>query len=294
MAKKNSARARLGRGLDDLLSGSAAEEGFGPAPGGGIDQIPLDQIRPNPFQPREEIGGEQIEDLVNSIREHGVLQPVIVRRADDGYELIAGERRWRASQQAGLETVPAIVRDVTDDDALTLALVENIQREDLNDVEKGRAFREMGERFGLTQEEIARRTGKGRSTIANYIRLLELPDAILELVSRGTISGGHARALLGLASDKARLSLCKRIVRQDLSVREVERLVSQRRDGASVPGGPKASAKAKPAHIRDLEDRMRERLGLRVALEVRASRGKATVYFANDTEFQHLLDTLDI
>ena len=283
----------LGRGLDELLSGSQVDDAFSaPAPG-GIEQVALDEIEPNPFQPRDSVAESNLEELVASIREHGVLQPVILRRKDDGYKLIAGERRWRASRRAGLERVPAIVRDVTDDDALTLALVENVQRQDLNPVEKARAFREMADRFNLTQEEIATRTGKDRSTIANFMRLLELPDQVLELVSGGAISMGHARALAGMKSAKLQMRLCERIVRDDLSVRDTERMVAERRQ-ARKSGGGGAGREQKTAHIRDLEDRIRDRLGLRVSLDEKGEKGKVTIYFSNNGEFQRLLDGLGI
>jgi len=232
---------------------------------------------------------EALSELAASIREHGVLQPVLLRRTEQGYELIAGERRWRAAKAAGLATVPAMVRDLGDDDALTIALVENIQREDLNPIEKARAFREMGDRFSLTQEEIARRTGKERSTIANFLRLLDLPEEVQELVSRGTISMGHARALLSLASIKEQMEMCRRIVRDDLSVREVESIVARVR---SPRGGRSHSAEQKSAYLRELEERLREHTGMRVSVDLRGARGRAVFHFAGETDLQRLLDLL--
>ena len=282
---------RLGRGLDSLLSTNVADVSLEGMPAGDILQLRIDDIRPNPFQPRDSVGGEAFEELVASVREHGVLQPVLVRRAGEGYELIAGERRWRACKQVGLDAVPAMVRDIGDDDALTLALVENLQREDLNPIEKARAFREMADRFDLTQEEVARRTGKERPTIANFLRLLDLPEAVQELVSRGTISMGHARALLGLDKAKEQMDMCRRIIRDDLSVRDVERVVTR----GKRPRGPRrAAAVRKNAHLRDLEDRMRERVGLKVTVEARGARGKVSFHFANDADLQQLLDVLGI
>jgi len=262
-------------------------------PLGGAEEIAIDQIRPNRFQPRKTFAPEQLAELAASIREHGLLQPVVVRPTEDGfYEMIAGERRWRASREAGLTAIPAIVREITDDDALTLALVENLQREDLNPVEKGLAFKEMSEKFGLTQEEIARRTGKDRSTVANFIRLLDLPDTVLDLVSRGTISMGHARTLLGLNDEKKILDLCERIVREGLSVRDVENSVTASR--AVRPPLRGRAKMAKSAHIRDLEDRLRERFGLKVTLDTLGARGKMVVYFTSEDEFQRLLDSVGL
>ena len=284
---------RLGRGLESLLSQGAHEDGLDAAEAAPSGEVGIDDIRPNPFQPRREMDEGALDELAASIREHGLLQPILVRHAPDagGYELIAGERRWRASRKAGLESVPVVVREVTDDDALTVALVENIQREDLNPVEKARAFREMADKFGLTQDEIASRTGKDRSTVANFMRLLDLPEPVLALVSRGTVGMGHARALLGLAAEEDRIELCDRIARDGMSVREVERTVAAGRPKAGGKPGP---AVRKSAYAKDLEDRLRERLGLNVSLDLRGGRGKVTVRFASDGDLQRLLDTLGI
>ena len=262
-------------------------EGAGPA-----EEIPVDEIRPNPFQPRQGIAKEALAELVASIREHGLLQPIVVRNAPDGegYELIAGERRWRACQEAGLDTAPAMVRDVSDDDALTLALVENIQREDLNPVEKARGFQDMSDRFGLTQEEISKRTGKSRSDVANFVRLLELPETVLELLSQGAISMGHAKALMSLRPARKQVQACERIVRRGLSVRDTEGLVSARKTEPPAKGKPEEPKKS--VYFRHMEDAMRERIGLKVALDAKGRKGKLTVFFSNDTEFQQLLDAL--
>jgi len=284
---------RLGRGLESLLSQGALDGALPEAPA-SAESVPLDQIRPNRFQPRDDIGPQELSELAASIREHGVLQPVVVRPAAEGvgYELIAGERRWRAAREAGIDAIPVVVRDISDDDALTLALVENLQREDLNPVEKARAFRDMSEKFGLTQEEIAKRAGKDRSTIANFMRLLDLPDGILELVSRGTIAMGHARALLAVKLPQHQMQLCERIVREELSVREVERRVASLDVHKSKK--KKALGAKLDAHLRDLEDRMRERLGLKVSLDARGHRGKVTIHYQSDDELQRLLEVLGI
>jgi ParB family chromosome partitioning protein len=282
---------RLGRGLESLFSMRPVDVAAGASPTGDILHIPLDQVGPNPKQPREQIAAGALAELVASIREHGVLQPVIVRPAKEGYELVAGERRWRACREAGLPTVPAVVRDVPDGEALVIALVENLQREDLNAIEKAKGFKDLGQAFGLTQEDLSRRTGVERSTIANFLRLLDLPPDVQALVSRGTISMGHARALIPASDPAVQLDICRRIVRDDLSVRDVERIVG----GMASRAGRRSAVHARrSAHIRDLEDRLRDRVGLKVAIQVHGGRGRVIFHFAGDADLQRLLDLLGV
>jgi len=283
---------RLGRGLESLLG--RGEEAETAQEGGdiGARQVALSSIRANPMQPRLGFEEREMSELVESVRSVGILQPLIVRRRGEGYEIIAGERRFRAAQLIGLETVPIIEREAGDEDMLTLALVENLQREDLNPMEKAKGFHDLIERFEITQEEAARRLGKDRSTIANFIRLLDLPESVQHVVSRGTISMGHARALLGIPHASAQQAMALRIEEEGLSVREVERLVAQLRT-------PKSKAKSapkrpKPSHIRDLEDRLRERLGTKVALDASGKKGRITIHFFNDDDLQRVLDILGI
>jgi len=289
------AQRRLGRGLESLL-GTPAEETSSTRPLPTLPtphEVPIEQIRPNPFQPRAGFPERDMTDLVESIRQVGVLQPLLVRRSADGYELIAGERRLRAARAVGLATVPIIERDTPDDEMLTLALVENLQRADLNPIEKAKGFRRLIERFALTQEEAAKRIGKDRSTIANFIRLLDLPEAVQHVVARGGISMGHARALLALPHPSAQQALALRIENEGLSVRETERLVAKLR-------APSRTSAAKPApitrdpHIRDLQDRMREKLGTKVTIDYRAGQGKITVRFYSDDDLQRILECLGI
>ena len=285
---------RLGRGLESLLSHSQPEEGLAELEGGPSEQVPVDRIRPNPFQPRRDMAPEKVAELAASIREHGLLQPLLVRHAPegDGFELIAGERRWRACREAGLESVPVVMVEADDDQALAMALVENLQREDLNPIEKGMAFHEMSERFGLTQEEIAARMGKDRSTVANFMRLLDLPETVRDLVSRGTLNMGHARALLGLKSAQEQVEMCKRVVREDMSVRSVESAVAASKVGKDAPKSPR-EAKRSP-YLRDLEDRLRDKLGLKVVLDGKGGRGRMVIHFANDGELQAILEALGV
>jgi ParB family chromosome partitioning protein len=207
-------RRGLGRGFEVLI-GSAEPE---------LARIPVDQIHPNPNQPRREFDGEAVSGLAESIRTQGLIQPVVVRpRVQGGYELIAGERRWRASREAGVPTVPAVVREADDRDTLLLGLVENVAREDLSPVEEGRAYAILLDEFGLTLGEVAERVGKSKPTVSNRVRLLELPDDVLELVGRGELSEGHARALLSVPDHDVRRRLARRIVRDGMSVRSAER-----------------------------------------------------------------------
>jgi ParB family chromosome partitioning protein len=196
---------------------------------------PIMSIAPNPYQPREVFGDTGIEELTASIRDNGVLQPLVVRRVGEGhYQLIAGERRLRAAQRAGLERVPIIVREANDGEALELALVENLQRENLNPLEEARAYQRLGDEFGLVQEEIAQRVGKNRSTVTNSLRLLQLPQDVLAQLASGALSAGHARSLLGLPSTQAQAALARDVVAQRLSVRDTEKLVRERAQPAPV------------------------------------------------------------
>ena len=276
------AKGKLGRGLDSLMAGDEAE-------GGDVSKLPLDQISPNPFQPRERIDPATLEGLIESIQENGILQPITVRRSAGGYELVAGERRYRAAQQIGMAEIPAAVRDVTDEKMLELALVENIQREDLNPIEKAKAFRQLIETFQLTQEEAARRLGQDRSTVANFMRLLELPDEIQEFVSRGTITMGHARALLSMTDLKRQLSVCKSIVKDELSVRETERICSP---GTRKKSGKKKKAASKSAHVRDLEEELRVRLGTKVQIADKGGAGKIIIEYYNADDFERIMDRI--
>lgn len=272
---------RLGRGLDFLLSGGGTTETA------EVMQVEVGRVRANPFQPRREFVPAQLEELAASIREHGVLQPIIVRPAGDDYELVAGERRWRACQSLGMVTIPALVRSADDTQMLELALIENIQREDLNAIEEARAYVAYIQRLDLTQEQAAQRLGKSRSALANVIRLLDLPPDVQESVSRGTLSMGHARALLALQDPEAQRALAKRVEGEKLSVRDVERLT---RDWSS----PKAAdvPAERSAHIVDLESQLTERLGTRVAVRDLRGHGKIVISYYSPEDFDRVLALL--
>lgn len=257
---------RLGRGLGTLLSSPhpapSAPPRAKPTAGEPTAEIALEKIRPNPFQPRKTFSPNELGELQASIQQHGVLQPVVLRSTTSGYELIAGERRWRASQALGKETIPAIVREgVTDQAMLELALVENLQRADLDPIEKARGFQQLlGQ--GLTQEEVAKQVGLQRSTVANFLRLLELSEAVQKAVTQGLTTMGHARALLGLTDRRAQDELCALLVRRGLSVREVENRVRelQGRQSARTVALPPPP----PPWVKDMEARMRAHLGTKV------------------------------
>ncbi|HPD14995.1 MAG TPA: ParB/RepB/Spo0J family partition protein [Planctomycetota bacterium] len=279
--------SHLGRGLGALL-GNAEE--LQPEPQQTLE-IPVAKVRPNPNQPRHEFDQDSLGELVESVTRNGVIQPIIVRALEDGYELIAGERRWRAAQLAGLATIPAIVRPASENESLELALIENIQRQDLNPMEQARAYKNLIERFSLTQEEAAARLGKKRSSVANILRLLDLPTDIQDAVSRGTLSMGHARALLALPDRAEQVRLAARIQRDDLSVRQTEQIVNDRLKRAR---SHQSTTEPKPAYITDLEGKLREALATRVTIlpHKHDEGGRIVVDFFTKDDFQRLLERL--
>jgi ParB family chromosome partitioning protein len=277
-------RPALGRGLSALIPDAPA-----PAPAGerALD-VDTDRLRPNPFQPRVHVDDGRIEELARSIRTHGIIQPIVVRRAgEDAYEIVAGERRWRASQRAGLLKVPVVVRDIPDDRLLAAALIENIQREDLNPIEEAQAYRRLGEDLGLTQEQIADAVGKDRSSVANYVRLLRLPHEVRENLAAGALTMGHARAILGLSDEAAQLRVSRDVVARGLSVRETETLVAKTGQPAV-----KRQEQPKDVHTRAAEDRLRFCLGTQTRIVRKGSAGRIEIDFANENELQRLFEYL--
>lgn len=285
-------KEKLGRGLESLLG-----EAIGIESSEKIMRINVVDIQPNEAQPRKKFSEPQMESLVNSIREHGILQPIIVRPTSKGYKIIAGERRWRASKQLGIKELPVIVKNADSLKTIELALVENIQREDLNPIEKATAFSELKNNFGLTQEQISKQVGQDRSTIANILRLLDLPEEVQDFVSRGTISMGHARALLSLKDPKKQIFLSERIAKDDLSVREAEQIVSGSKtitDPAKSPMGIKLTPKLiKSPQILDLEDGLRRAVGTKVSIMERNGKGKITIEFSNNDQFESIVAKLN-
>jgi len=227
MMEVTAKRRALGRGIGALIPGSYERDDTDAMSTATPSSVPLAAIHPNPFQPRQHFAEAAIDELARSISEKGILQPLLVRPMNGGYELIAGERRFRAAQRIGLETVPVTVREASDGEVLEIALIENIQRENLNPIEEAYAYRRLIEEFELTQDEIAQRVGKDRSTVANTLRLLQLPPEVQQEIERGALSAGHARALVGLNSDVARIELAREVLARRLTVRETEKLAKR-------------------------------------------------------------------
>jgi len=258
MAEKR--RPALGRGMAALLSNAAPPPSAAVAmPGRSLLQLPVEAIERNPNQPRKRFEEKKLEELAASIREHGIVEPILVRREGGKYRILAGERRWRAAQRAGLKEVPAVLREASERQAFEIALVENLQREDLNAIEEAEAYEVLIEEHGLTQDAIAQRVGKERSTVANALRLLRLPSEVRDLVRDGGLDMGHARALLGLDGEEAIRRAAQRVVREQLSVRATEALVRQ----LTRKGKPAPAQGAQTAAMRDLTQRLQRRLGAR-------------------------------
>ena len=275
----------LGKGLGALLAPTKVTSSTEAA---DIQRLRIDAIVPNRYQPRHHFPEEELAHLSASIKESGVLQPIVVRRKGDGtYELIAGERRWRASKEAGLETIPVIIKNCSDQESLLLALIENIQREDLNPMETARAYTRMMKEFGLTQDTIALKVGRDRSSVANFIRLTHLHPELQELVETGRLSAGHAKVILGLPSPEDQLRIGKKVVSASLSVRATEKLITH-----SVE---KSSPHPIPTHNSlwvDLETRLQKRLGTKVTVEPQKQGGRIVIYCFSKEELDGVVDIL--
>jgi ParB family chromosome partitioning protein len=273
----------LGRGLSSLIPGAAQEQ--------GLLEVPVSAIEPNPRQPRVDFPEESLAALARSIREVGVLQPVVVRSRDGGYELVAGERRLRAARLAGLATIPAIIREGDDTESLREALIENIHREDLGPLELASAFQELLEELGVTQETLAERLGYSRAHIANTIRLLSLPGDVQRLLAEGKIQAGHARALLGLPDEEARSSLALRIVAEELSVRQVEDLVRSYMDRPDSVH-PSRPEKPQEAWVAEMEEILSEQLQTRVRVAPGRRKGKIVVEFGSREDLDRIVSEI--
>ena len=286
-------KSRLGRGLSSLMSISSGSElettSVTVAPEPTASEIPVGQIVPNPHQPRRTINPAAIADLAASLKSNGLIQPVVVRKTGENYELIAGERRWRAAQQAGLLNIPAVVRQVDQFQQAEMALVENIQREDLNPIDRAAGYKSLIERLGLTQAELAQRLGEERSTIANHLRLLEMAEPVRLLVRDGNLQLGHAKLLAGVPQAEQE-RLAKKVIALDLSVRHLEKLIQ---------GGPAEAPALKPAngaYLADLEKSLTRQLGLRVQMKSSRKKGKGRciIHYSTLDEFDQLLGKLGV
>lgn len=284
----NRSPKRLGRGLEALIPSVEPES---EKQGESLLNIEVARIRMNPKQPRTDFDPQGLEELKQSILENGVIQPITVRPKDDGYELISGERRLRAVMELGYEKIPAYILPVeSDEKMLELALVENIQREDLNPIELAKAYEKLQTEYGLTQEEVAQKVGKDRATVANFIRLLKLPEAIQESLSKGEITMGHARALMGLSSPTDQLQLWKKILAKGLNVRQVEEAV--RTSMGSKPGAKKETGSHVPPFVQEIEDRIRKILGTQIKVHYSPKGGKIEIHYYSDEDLDRILELL--
>jgi ParB family transcriptional regulator, chromosome partitioning protein len=272
-------RTGLGRGFGALIPQA-------PSPKPVERSLPLDEVAPNPWQPRVDFDEEKLREMAESIREHGVVEPLVVRQRNGQFELIAGERRLRAARLAGLQTVPVAVRDMSDREALEVTLIENLQREDLSALEEAAAYVRLMEEFGVTQEDVARRVGKSRPAVSNTVRLLQLPQAVRDEMRSGHLSAGHARALLALELPTEQTALARDVIRLNLSVRQLEARIRWRKQ----PRIPKRASR--DLHVADVEKQLMRSLGTRVRLHARGKRGRIVIEFYSPAELERLLEHL--
>ena len=308
------AKPALGRGLGALLGGSPVLTQPAPAPGvqspapnpvpvpapdtrERVQRVPLDRLRPCPLQPRKDFSAEALRELADSIREQGIVQPLIVRDRDGYFELIAGERRWRAAQLLQLPEVPVIVREADDRAVLELALIENLQRENLNAIEEAHGYAQLAEQFQLTQEEIAGKVGKSRAVVANALRLLKLPLAVQNFIRDGRLSVGHAKVILGLTSEKDQALVAERVIKEGLNVRQTEGLLAKlhKRGLRQAAANPETvAAPAGDPHVAALEDRLREVFATKVQLHYAEGKGTVEISFFSDKELERILQILGV
>lgn len=256
-----------------------------------VQEIAVEDIRPNPYQPRKIFTEEGIEELKQSIIQHGILQPIIVKKSIKGYEIVVGERRFRAAKEAGLKKVPVVVRDFTSSEMMELAVLENLQREDLTPIEEAAAYQTLLDKLEVTQEELAKRLGKSRPHITNHIRLLSLPRQIQELITQGTISMGHGRALLGLKNKDLLNKLVEKVVKEEMNVRQLEQYIQQLNE--SVPRETKKTPVKKDVFIQEQESILRERFGTTVTISQRKKKGKIEIEFFSPEDLNRILELLD-
>jgi ParB family chromosome partitioning protein len=289
-------RSALGKGLSALIPDTPlGPPQPGPLP--GVLELEIDRLTPNDYQPRLNIDDARLEQLAASIRANGVIQPIVVRKVDDGYRIIAGERRWRAARLAGLTRVPVVVKEVsgdaTEQRVLQMALVENIQRDDLNPIDEAKAYRRLADEFTLTQDAIASAVGTDRATVANTLRLLKLPGDVQELVASGELSMGHARALLALAGEQSQRQVAREVKARGLSVRETEALVKRELEGASRENRTaRPAAPAADVHTRAAEDKLKLQLGTRVRIRRKGKGGRIEIDFTNEDELIRIYEAL--
>ena len=299
------AKTGLGRGLGALLGGqNPPETAEAPAnpqavaetvPANAVRQVSIDSVQPCPSQPRKDFERQPLEELAASIEVNGILQPLVARTTGEGQlELIAGERRWRAAQIAGLETVPVIVREASDSQVLELALVENLQREDLNPVEEAQGYALLMEAFDLTQQATAQRVGKSRAAVANAVRLLNLSEPLQTHLRQGRLSVGHAKVILGLEGAQQQTLVANRVIKESLSVRETEELIDKLQGGSTGKTSTQRSPQPRGVHVTSLENRLKEKLGTKVSLTYREGKGALTIKYFSDDDLERILKILDV
>ncbi len=276
----------LGRGLGSLFSEmEIADDEV-------VKHVSLKELRPNPYQPRKKFGDASLKELSQSIKEHGVIQPLIVRKSIRGYEIVAGERRFRAAKEADLESVPVVIRELTDDQMMEIALIENLQREDLNPIEIAQAFKKLMEHLSLTQEQLAEKVGKSRPHVTNFLRLLQLPESIQEYVSRGTLSMGHARALLGVKDLEIQKSLVEKVIKEKASVRELEEWISNINQQKTKKEKTKEKKTFVSPVIRQYEDLLQQFLSTPVRIKQGRQKGKIEIEYYSERELERLIELL--
>jgi len=283
------AKRGLGKGLNALIPQGKNKIYNKNENRGEINTINIHEIRPNEEQPRKKFDMEKIQMLADSIKTHGVIQPIVVRPVEKGYEIIAGERRWKATQKAGLKEIPCIIKDIDERERMEIALIENLQREDLNSLEEAVAYKTLMELYDLTQEQISSIVGKSRSHIANIIRLLNLSDDVKNMVISGEITGGHARALLRIADDKVKKEIADKIVQHQLSVRETEKLIAGVVENKEMP---ERKEKNKDHALIDMEDTLKRILGTKVSIVKKKNKGKIEIEYYSDDELERILEFL--
>ncbi len=291
----------LGRGLGSLIAnrGPAASTPLAPAlPGERVLQIPLTEIVPSPWQPRKEFREDALQELVDSIREHGIIQPLVARKVGTRHELIAGERRWRAAKLVGLDKVPVVLREATDREVMELSLIENLQRADLNPIEEALAYARLAEEFGLTQEEIAKRVGRSRAAVANSLRLTDLDPDVQAWVAQGMLSVGHAKVILAVRDKAAQRSVAELAIRRGATVRETERLVAHQAAGSSSMSGSRPGGKASEAdlspHLRRVQDRLRDHLQTHLVLRPGAKKGVIEIEYYGADDLQRVIEAMGL
>jgi ParB family chromosome partitioning protein len=289
------AKSALGKGLGALISAQPAPARFDPQPGEKVHQSSLADIVPSPLQPRKEFERGALQELVDSIRQHGIIQPLIVRQADGRYELIAGERRWRAAQEAGLTQVPVIVRHASDLEVLELSLIENLQRADLNPIEEAQAYTRLAGEFGMRQEDIAQKVGRSRAAVANSMRLLDLHHQVQAWLMQNLLSVGHAKVLLALKDPDEQLLVAETTLRRSATVRATERLVARQLGNLGARRKRRVAAvAANSATIADVENRLREFLSTQVTVHHGADRGRIEIEYYGDDDLQRVLSALGL